>query len=169
MSLSLSHPLRACSPRRLLLLALAGLAFAVAAGAEAQQAHALCATPPERGVWRNADPASGGIAQIELRDCQSLTTCSGSICQTQFDVAWKTRVWGKCSPANCDWGWSPAAKRLSSGQVYGAFNQGYAKRYVYAAMSSYRPGQLWVYWRTDFTDPSRADYEKHEWFVKVAS
>lgn len=33
-------------------------------------------------------------------------------------------------------------------------------------MSSYRPGQLWVYWSTDFVDPGRADYSRHEWFVR---
>jgi hypothetical protein len=77
------------------------------------------------------------------------------------------RVFGKCSPTNCDWGWSAGQFRLSSGHVYGFYDQGFAKRYVYAAMSQYRPGQLWVYWRTDFVDAGRADYERHEWFVRA--
>jgi hypothetical protein len=42
-----------------------------------------------------------------------------------------------------------------------------SKPYVYATMSQYRPGQLWVYWRTDFVDPNRADYDLPEWFVRA--
>lgn len=142
--------------------------MALSLGAQTESAFALCANPPERGVWTNTDTASPGIAKIELRDCQSLTTCSGDICTRVFDVAWTMRVWGKCSPTNCDWGWSSPRRSLSDGRIYGYYDQGFAKRYVYAAMSSHRPGQLWVYWKTDFVDPARPDYEKHEWFRKIA-
>jgi hypothetical protein len=31
-------------------------------------------------------------------------------------------------------------------------------------MSQFRPGQLWVYTYTDFTDPNRPDYDVHNWF-----
>ena len=51
--------------------------------------------------------------------------------------------------------------------AFGFYDQGFAKRRVYAKMSAYRPGQLWVHWDTDFTDPSRADYSKDEWFIRV--
>jgi hypothetical protein len=121
----------------------------------------------EHGDWINADPNARGIARIELRDCQAVTTCNGNICSTTFDAGWRTHVFGKCSPTNCDWGWSAGTFRLSSGHIYGFYDQGFAKRHVYAMMSQYRPGQLWVYWRTDFTDPNRADYDMHEWFVRA--
>jgi len=76
-------------------------------------------------------------------------------------------VFGKCSPTNCDWGWSKGEFRLNSGQIYGFYDQGFAKRYMYAKMSQYRPGQLWLYWRTDFVDPGRQDYDLQEWFVRA--
>jgi hypothetical protein len=131
-------------------------------------ANKLCGAPPaEAGNWVNADPNASGIARIELRNCQSVVVCNGDICSITHDAGWATHVFGKCSPTNCDWGWSPGAFPTSSGQVYGFFDQGFAKRYVYAKMSAYRPGQLWVHWRTDFTDPSRADYDVDEWFVRA--
>lgn len=77
-------------------------------------------------------------------------------------------MFGKCHPTNCDWGWSRGTFRLSSGQVYGFYDQGFAKRHVYAKMSQFRPGQLWVYWRTDFVDPARPDYDLQEWFVRTS-
>jgi hypothetical protein len=49
------------------------------------------------------------------------------------------------------------AQRLTSGHVYAFYNQGFAKRHVWARMSAYRPGQLWVYTWTDFTDPVRRE------------
>jgi hypothetical protein len=115
----------------------------------------------------NADPSSGGIARIQTADCQPVTTCSGNICSTTFDAGWRIHVWGKCSPTNCDWGWSAGAFRMSSGQVFGFYDQGFAKNYVYAKMSAFRPGQLWVHWRTDFVDPGRADIEGDDWFVRA--
>lgn len=129
----------------------------------------LCgAHAAEYGNWANTNLATPGIARIELRDCQSVTVCNGNICSTTYDAGWRTHVFGACHPTNCDWGWSAGTFRLSSGQIYGYYDQGFAKRYVYAKMSAYRPGQLWVYWRTDFVDPARADYDLQEWYVPTA-
>jgi hypothetical protein len=189
----MAHPSRGTRLRRTALL-VALVAMAVAA-ATASSAHAEEAPPAgsgpapaqgaptspdetfgpalcsghavEFGDWVNADPNARGIARIELRDCQSVTTCSGNTCTTTHDAGWTTHAFGSCSPGNCDWGWSAGTFRLSSGQIYGYYDQGFAKRHVYAKMSQYRPGQLWVYWRTDFVDPNRPDYDLHEWFVRA--
>ena len=129
----------------------------------------LCGRPAaDEGTWANVDANSPGIARIELRGCEPVTTCDGDVCSITHDAGWRTRAFGKCTPTNCDWGWSAGTFRLSSGKIYAYYNPGFAKRYVYSAMSQYRPGQLWVYWRTDFVDPSRADYEKHEWFTRAS-
>jgi hypothetical protein len=156
-------------PGRRMLLAIGLVAAALLAlGAGAQRAEASCSGhAAEYGTWNNANAATSGIARIQLSDCESVTTCSGSICSTAFDAGWRMRVWGKCSPTNCDWGWTAGAFRRSDGLIPGFYDQGFAKRYVYAAMSAYRPGQLWVHWRTDFTDPARADYERDEWFLRA--
>lgn len=152
---------------RILLLAGALALVLLMLGANAQRAEALCSGhAPEHGTWTNASPSTAGIARIQLADCQPVTTCSGNICSTTHDAGWRMRVWGKCSPTNCDWGWSAGAFPVS-GMAFGFYDQGFAKRRVYAKMSAYRPGQLWVQWQTDFVDPSRADYTKDEWFVRV--
>ena len=155
------------SRRTLLLLGILASALLVLA-AGAPRAEALCSAPaPEAGTWNNANPSTSGIARIQLADCQPVTSCSGSVCSTTYDAGWRMRVWGKCSPTNCDWGWTAGALRNSAGQITGFYDQGFAKRYLVAKMSAYRPGQLWVHWRTDFTDPARADYSRDEWFVRA--
>jgi hypothetical protein len=147
------------------MLAIATLGMFTVQAANPGSAYALCGShAPEYGDWVNVDPDTRGIAQIQLRDCQDVTTCDGDICTTAHDAGWSMRVLGKCTPVNCDWGWTPGARRLSSGHIPGFYDQGFAKRYVWAKMSAYRPGQLWVHWRTDFTDPNRPDYDRDEWF-----
>lgn len=110
---------------------------------------------PGVGEWVNADPNARGIVQIELQDCLSVTTCSGDTRQIAYNAGWRMGVWDKCSPTNCDWGWSAPSFTTPSGRTYGFYGQGFARRKVYAKMSQYRPGQLWVYWETDFVDPNR--------------
>lgn len=164
----MTHRLARSTNRRFVLLLGLLAAATLALGAGAQRAEALCSgPPPEAGTWNNANPGTSGIARIQLADCQPVTTCSGGVCSTAHDAGWRMRVWGKCSPTNCDWGWTAGAFPDSAGKITGFYNQGFAKRYLVAKMSAYRPGQLWVHWRTDFTDPSRADYERDEWFVRA--
>jgi hypothetical protein len=138
-------------------------AAALAAGPSARLCggHAI-----EHGNWVNADPATRGITRAHLRDCQSVTTCSGDICTIVHDAGWAMRLFGSCSPTDCDWGWSAGRLRLGSGQIPASYDQGFAKRQVWAAMSAYRPGQLWIAIRTDFVDPARPDYESQNWFVR---
>ena len=159
---------RSLTRRPVLLMLLVAVAATLAIAVSPDRAHAICSGHAvEHGDWINTDSNTSGIARIELRDCQPVTRCSGSTCSTTHDAGWIMRVFGKCSPTNCDWGWSRGEFRLSSGHVYGFYDQGFAKRYVYAKMSQFRPGQLWVYWRTDFVDPNRQDYERQEWFRRA--
>ena len=139
-----------------------------APGPAAAAARRLCSGHGiEYGDWVNADPASRSIVRAELRDCQPVTRCTGDICSIVHDAGWTVRLFGSCSPTACDWGWSAGQFRLSSGQIYAYYDQGFARRYVWAAMSLYRPGQLWIAVRTDFVDPGRADYESQNWFVRA--
>src|SRR5687767_11453482 len=140
----------------------AGLAaFALVLFKTAAPAEALCVTPPELGKWINVDPSTQSLTRVELQ----------FVCQDQIlngqpyppGPPWYVRVFGKCYPSDCDWG-KVGAQRLNSGHIYAYYDQGFAKRHVWAKMSDYRPGQLWVYTYTDFTDPNRADYEVHNWF-----
>lgn len=128
-----------------------------------QSAQSLCAQPPEEGVWRNVDPNTNSLTRMQVR----------FVCQDQIlngqpyppGPPWYMRIFGKCSPSDCDWG-ETGAQELRNDQIYATYDQGFAKRYVYAKMSQYRPGQLWVYTWTDFKDPNRPDYAVHNWFVR---
>ncbi len=127
-------------------------------------ANALCSQPPEEGKWKNADPNTRSITRIDLRFiCQDQILNGQPCCPT--GPPWYMHLFGKCHPTDCDWN-EVGAQRLGTGQIYAVYNQGFATRYVYAKMSQYRPGQLWVYIRTDFADPNRADYESQDWFIK---
>ena len=125
------------------------------------EALALCATQEEEGSWVNTDPNTRSLTRIQLR----------FVCQDQIlngqpyppGPPWYVHVFGKCHPTDCDWT-EVGASRLGTGHVYAVYRQGYATRYVYARMSAYRPGQLWVYTWTDFTNPARPDYGVHNWF-----
>jgi len=139
----------------------AATALAVGPNARLCGGHAI-----EYGNWVNADRATRSITRAQLRDCQSVTTCSGTICTIVHDAGWAMRLFGACSPTDCDWGWSAGRLRLGSGQIPAYYDQGFAKRYVWAVMSAYRPGQLWIAIRTDFVDPARPDYESQNWFVR---
>jgi len=142
---------------RKLLIASAMLILSAAA------ANASCIAQPEDGRWINADPATRSLTRINLR-----FVCQDQVINGQLyppGPPWYVHVWGKCTPTDCDWG-EVGAQRIGTGQIYAYYDQGFAKRYVYAKMSAYRPGQLWVYTWTDFTDPGRADYGVHNWFTR---
>lgn len=106
-------------------------------------AGASCIEPPEPGKWVNVDPARD-LARIEVR----------FVCQ---DVV----VNGKLYPPGAPWyirafGVEAPAQRMASGHIYAIFEQGAAKRIVYARMSEFRPGLLWVY----------TDAGTHDWFKR---
>ena len=124
-------------------------------------ADAQCIAQPEDGRWTNIDPATRSITRAVLR-----FTCQDQVLNGQPyppGPPWHIHLWGKCHPTDCDWG-ETGATRLSSGWIYGTYNQGFARRYVYARMSQTRPGLLRIYIWTDFTDPGRADYASDNLF-----
>lgn len=129
----------------------------------AAPARADCPLQPEAGSWVNAWSQANSLAGIEFN----------FICQDQIKdgrpyppgPAWIVQVFGRCEPYNCDWK-QTAATRLSTGHLYAIYDQGFAIRHVYARMSKFRDGQLWVYTWTDFKDPKRQDYGVHDWFKR---
>lgn len=139
--------------RRLILIAAASL------GLTATAASASCLAQPESADWRNVDGETRSITRASIR----------FVCQDQIlngrpyppGAPFYIRLWGSCSPRDCDWG-EVAARRLDNGWIFGRIDQGFAKRELWAKMSGDR---LRVYVRTDFTDPSRADYNSDNYFV----
>lgn len=129
-----------------------------------QVMQALCVQPVEEGNWVNTDINTRSITRINLR----------FVCQDQIlngepyppGPPWYVHIYGKCHPSDCDWGEVGAKPIVGTGFIFAFYDHGFAKRYVWAKMSQYRPGQLWVYMFTNFTDPNRPDYEVHNWFRK---
>lgn len=124
-------------------------------------AAALCAEQEEDGSWVNTDPDTRSITRVQLRFVCQDVILNGE--PHPPGPPWYAHLYGKCHPTDCDWG-EVGARRLGTGHIYATYDHGFAKRYVYAKMSMYRPGQLWVWVWTDFTDPGRPDYGVHNWF-----
>lgn len=130
-------------------------------------AHALCAEQPEDGSWVNSDPNTRSLTRAKLR----------FICQDQVrngqiyppGPPWYIHLWGKCHPTDCDWGEVGAQWRTvgTRDYIYTVYHHGFATRYVYADMSQSRPGQLWIWMWTNFTDPGRSDYASSNWFRRA--
>ena len=132
----------------------------------ATPAQAPCIVQQEEGSWVNADPNTRSLTRADLR-----FTCQDQVLNGQPyppGPPWHMHLWGKCHPADCDWG-EIGADSVTIGSrtyVHAIYRQGFATRYVYADMSLFRPGQLWIWMWTDFADPGRADYESQNWFIR---
>lgn len=135
-------------------------------GLSGEQAHALCAQQLEDGDWANSDSSTRSLTKAELR-----FTCQDQVLNGELyppGPPWHIHLWGACSPSDCDWT-EIGAENVTIGDrtyVHAVYRQGFATRYVYADMSLYRPGQLWVWMWTDFTNPTRPDYESQNWFTR---
>jgi len=135
-------------------------------GAWTDHADAQCVQPQEEGSWTNADTNTRSLTRAALR-----FTCQDQILNGQPyppGPPWHIHLWGKCHPSDCDWG-EVGATEVTIGSrtlIHGVFSQGFATRYVYADMSLFRSGQLWIWMWTDFSDPARPDYESQNWFIK---
>ena len=144
--------------------------FLLMAAASQPARASLCIVPPENGNWHNVNPNTRAITRVNFRmTCTTrfVTTCHGFICTGHWESTpnYYLRVFGACHPTDCNWGEVKGTKLTSgslAGWYYFKFDQGFAKRYVYA--KSYAGGWLRVWIRHDFVDPHRADYTTDEWF-----
>jgi hypothetical protein len=135
-------------------------------GASARHAHAQCVVQPEEGNWANADANTNSLTRAELR-----FTCQDQVLNGKPyppGPPWHMHLWGKCVPSDCDWGPADAETVTIGARTYvrAIYRQGFATRYVYADMSLFRAGQLWIWMWTDFADANRLDYESQNWFVR---
>ena len=153
-------------PGRVAIALLVGaLAACVSLAFGVSPAQALCAPTTAEGTWTNVNVNTRGLARITLKACQPIVTCKNDICTIKNDAAWSMRVYGKCSPTDCDWG-TVTATQITNGRIRGFYNHGFAKRYVDFWLPTAQVAKLTVRWRTDFVDPSRTDYQRTELFKK---
>lgn len=126
-----------------------------------------CAEQLEDGRWVNTDPNTRGLTRAELR-----FTCQDQVLNGQLyppGPPWHMTLWGACSPNDCAWGEVDAETRTVGTRTYvfATYHHGFATRYVYADMSLFRAGQLWIWMWTNFADPARPDYEFQGWFTRA--
>jgi hypothetical protein len=149
--------------RKTLLYALVRLGLAaLVIAAIPSDAQALCAAQQMEGTWRNANSLTTGITRIQITFPCNDTRPSNPAPPT-------IRVWGKCSPTDCDWGteeiictfFSEAAGQYT--HIVAVYNHGYAERSLEAYLLD--DGRLFLSNETTFTD-GRRDYSKGEFFVK---
>jgi hypothetical protein len=150
--------------RILLILALL-LPLAVAAGAAPPAADALCVTPQEQGNWANINPNTRSITRAQLR----------FVCQDQIlngqpyppGPPWYVRLFGKCTPTDCDWG-EVGATRQADGWIRATYTFGFKTSYVWLKTYAYNGRTyLRVYVDNRFAPgDGRANYVTDEWFLK---
>ena len=88
------------------------------------------------GTWLNRDSNTRGITKVEIQERDSKA---------------KVRVWGKCQPADCDWGWENANSAYD-GHLWTTYRNNFSTREVTFTMRSLTT--LVVKEHTHFTDNS---------------
>jgi len=80
----------------------------------------VCAQDPLRGEWVNVDPNTRGVTRLLLTPrCEDRGERAGT---------WTLRMFGSCTPTDCDWGDTTA--RLRGGTFTAAYDQGFVVRDV---------------------------------------
>ena len=134
----------------------------------------MCLPPPAQGAWENRDSGTQGITKLNFRmECRdvSTTTCSENTCSvtiTAVEPHYFIHLWGSCHPMDCDWGEREGVSLTGSldGWYHFYYENGSAKRFIYARTHPDDPDRLHLYIWTDFVDPDRADYASDDWYVR---
>lgn len=131
-------------------------------------ARAASCYAPMTGDWRNINSASNAMARAVVDfDCQDVILCDTSGNCTGGDSHYSMRVYGKCSPANCDWG-RKRADDMADGWIRSIYGFGFKtshvwlKTYQYYGLTYLR---VWVHNDFAWWD-GRADYTTDEWFLR---
>jgi hypothetical protein len=143
------------------LLGATGVAVAPSAGA-------LCARQPLEGDWRNIDAATRAVTRVvvgfgcgDVRLCDETGICTGG------QSAYTLRPFGRCSPADCDWG-VRSATPMADGWYRAVYPFGFKTSYVWVkSYQFYGLTYLRVYVVNDFSPgDGRADYTTDEWMLR---
>jgi hypothetical protein len=162
----------AASTRRPLTIAvvlafLAAMAFtAVGATMTAAPAQALCSgSSPATGTWHNIDSNTRSVKRVDVDwGCADQALCDESGC---VYPAGTTRVFGSCTPTDCDWG-TRRNYAEKDGWRSAKYTYSWATKHVWVKPYSYYGKtylRVWVH--TDFTPADgRKDYTTDEWMLK---
>lgn len=118
-------------------------------------AAASCAAHPtlDTGRYVNIDPATRSVTTVDLEFvCGSLTRDNGDGTATVIhgaDPHWTIRLWGSCSPTDCDWGTARAEERNHRSVLLTRYDQGFTNRQVTLVPEA---GQLMVVVTSTYSD-----------------
>lgn len=154
-------------PLLAVLLVLAGVATVLTT--TATPAHALCQTPAEQGDWHNINSATSSVTRVtaSLTSCGDQTQCDTDGHCSTTPTTYAVRVWGKCSPTDCDWGTVSAPGR-NDGWILAKYKFSFKTSSVWLRAYPYSGRTyLRVYVDNRFNPgDGRANYVTDEWFVK---
>jgi hypothetical protein len=128
---------------------------------------ALCSAPMV-GDWRNINASTNAMTRALVDfDCQDLILCDIYGNCTGGDSAYYMRMFGKCSPVDCDWG-RKRADDMGGGWIRSIYNFGFKTSHVWLKTYNYYGLtylRVWVFNDFAWWD-GRTDYTTDEWFLR---
>jgi hypothetical protein len=150
------------------LAGVAVLASLAVQGVVAPPAQALCATQALQGDWHNTNPNTNAMTRAVVSfNCSDVRLCDINGVCTGGTSTFSTRVFGRCSPSDCDWG-TRTATDMGGGWIRSIYSFGFKTSYVWLKTYDYYGLtylRVWVH--NDFTSADgRTDYTTDEWFLR---
>ncbi|MFP5347931.1 MAG: hypothetical protein ACLGIA_13010 [Actinomycetes bacterium] len=130
----------------------------------ASPAHAVCATQPLQGDWRNINANTSSVTRVVVGfACGDQVLCDQNGHCTGGESYYTLRPFGKCHPTDCDWG-TKRAYPMADGWQRAVYSYSWATKYVWVkTYDYYGKTYLRVYTQTDFTAADgRTDYTTDE-------
>jgi len=131
-------------------------------------ARASSCYAPMVGDWRNINASTNAMTRAVVDfDCQDVILCDIYGNCSGGDSAYYMRVYGKCSPTDCDWG-RRRAEDMSDGWIRSIYGFGFKTSHVWLkTYEFYGRTYLRVWVHNDFAWwDGRTDYTTDEWFLR---
>jgi hypothetical protein len=135
---------------------------------KAPTARASLCSAPMVGNWHNINGSTNAMTRALVDfDCQDVILCDTNGHCTGGDSSYYMRVFGKCSPTDCDWG-RKRADDMGGGWIRSIYGFGFKTSYVWLKTYNYYGlTYLRVWVNNDFAWwDGRTDYITDEWFLR---
>lgn len=135
---------------------------------KAPTAHAALCSAPLTGDWHNIDSNTRAMTRALVDfTCSDVILCDENGNCSGGDSYYSMRMFGKCSPTDCDWG-RLRAYDMGGGWIRSIYNFGFKTSHVWLKTYSYYGLtylRVWVY--NDFASwDGRTDYTTDEWMLR---
>jgi hypothetical protein len=137
-------------------------------GSSSPIARAALCSAPMVGDWRNINASTNAMtrALVSFR-CSDQILCDTNGNCTGGDSYYSVQMFGRCHPADCDWG-RVRASDMSDGWIRAMYYFGFKTSHVWLKTYSYYGlTYLRVWVANDFASwDGRSDYTTDEWFLR---